>query len=646
MTISAGPLPEESLLQGGKYRIISVLGQGGFGITYLARHQELEMDVAIKELFLNAQGTFCTRNASDHTVHPHFSPEKFAEFRDRFLQEARTLARFRNVPGVVRVMDTFSEHGTAYFVMELVQGPSLRKYVEENGPFSIEAATDFAKKLLEALQQVHEGGVLHRDINPNNILVTSGLRPVLIDFGISREYQEDAALTQTTFRTVGYSAPEQAVLKAKRGAYTDIYGVGATLYFMLSGQRPQTAEEVELDGLITLQTLNEAVPDELAAVVHKAMSKKPAERYQSAREMLEALDRLAPIKIRSHVQTRKTGPNASRPTPAEDLVTRLDVENSDGPATTGPTGRASAQGTAPAAATPLPSEDKTRHKNRTRAVIAGLVTLLIISMLAILLVLWLIPDDNYEAKLKAELLAKAHTFELEGNRDSALHFAQLAFERFPDDTALGRYVNYLENSLLLLSPDKLKADLLIDAADDLFQKQQYAEAKNRYQEIVNTYPHVLNASVEARIKSQVARCDSILDKDMPFLAVINKESDAASELRRKLIGTHPMTLAELAQKSPGSSGSVRFWEESGALKMEGRHYAMGNTYEIQGELKKINKNIYFEIFGSSSLKLTDHSPCNNFGTFRFQNQGSGIWRYKDNSNPCGGTFHWVDISIN
>ena len=282
-------LQKNDTLQNGKYQILSILGQGGFGITYLARHAVLQVEVAIKELFLSAQNTYCTRSETDKTVIPHFEPEKFADFRQRFLDEAYTLARFKNVKGIVQAVDTFEENGTVYFVMEYIAGKSLKNIIETKGALTEKQATEYIIKLLDALTVVHDKGVLHRDINPNNILIDEQNNPVLIDFGIAREYEEDVTQTQTTFRTVGYSAPEQAVLKAKRGAYTDIYSIGGTLYFMLTAQRPQSTDEIDLDGFQSPKDIKPNISDTLNSVVIKAIKKRPNDRFQSCQEFKQAI---------------------------------------------------------------------------------------------------------------------------------------------------------------------------------------------------------------------------------------------------------------------------------------------------------------------------------------------------------------------
>lgn len=281
-------LPPGSNLQG-KYRVERLLGQGGFGITYLAVHEGLGKKVAIKELFLNLQGVFCSREEADRrTVRPHFV--HFDTFKTRFLNEARTLARFTGSRGIVQINDMFEENNTVYFVMDFIEGDSLSQLVQQRGTLPEKEAVSYALQVLQALSTVHREGILHRDLKPDNLILRqSDGQMVLIDFGISREYVEDETQTQTAMLSVGYAPPEQKLPKARRTASMDIYGVGAVLYFCLTGQRPQTTDEVAMDRYLSPWDLNPAISPYLNEVINKAIAKKPADRYQSAEEMMTAL---------------------------------------------------------------------------------------------------------------------------------------------------------------------------------------------------------------------------------------------------------------------------------------------------------------------------------------------------------------------
>jgi serine/threonine protein kinase len=220
----------------GRYSVGKVLGQGGFGITYKGGDSKLLRPIAIKELFPEG----CIRNQKTvQPTHPDVQRE-FIHIKQRFIEEARLLARL-NHPGIVKVYDFFEENNTAYMIMELLKGKSLRKLIEERGRIDEDEALDYIIKLCEALSIVHKNGYLHRDIKPDNIFITDEGRVVLIDFGSAREFIAGRTKTHTVILTQGYAPPEQYSLVAQRGAYTDIYALAATLYHMLTGEVPADA---------------------------------------------------------------------------------------------------------------------------------------------------------------------------------------------------------------------------------------------------------------------------------------------------------------------------------------------------------------------------------------------------------------------
>ncbi|MEN9868753.1 MAG: hypothetical protein RL748_4343, partial [Pseudomonadota bacterium] len=220
-----------------EYRIDEVLGQGGFGITYLATDINLNSRFAVKE-YLPAD--FSCR-ASDMSVVPR-SPEDSQNYQtglDNFLYEARTLASFRH-PNIVRVARFFEAHRTAYIVLEYEQGQSLRQWWQQHLPEAELLA--LLQPLLDGLALVHEAGYLHRDIKPDNIMVrNSNGSLVLLDFGAARQTSSGNA-DLTPIVTPGYAPPEQYQGEAQ-GPWTDIYAFGATLYWMLAGSKPWPAPE-------------------------------------------------------------------------------------------------------------------------------------------------------------------------------------------------------------------------------------------------------------------------------------------------------------------------------------------------------------------------------------------------------------------
>jgi len=222
----------------GRYRIVSVLGHGGFGISYLARDAQLDRDVALKE-YLPAALAVRQDGAS---VLPR-STEAAADFgwgRDRFIDEGRTLAHLHEAPSIVQVFDFLEANGTAYIVMELLRGRTLQERVKAEGPLSPAELQAILEPLLGGLQKVHDAGFLHRDIKPANVMLGADKKPTLIDFGAARAAMADRTRTMTAIFTPGYAAPEQFT-SAKQGAWTDIYGLSATLHYAITGKAPPSA---------------------------------------------------------------------------------------------------------------------------------------------------------------------------------------------------------------------------------------------------------------------------------------------------------------------------------------------------------------------------------------------------------------------
>lgn len=284
MNSSQHELPQGTYLQG-KYRIDKVLGQGGFGITYLATQVNLDARVCIKELYLSGM---CTRGSNYTVQSQNLRDLGFEDFKTRFINEARELARF-NHPNIVRVTDVFEENNTAYYVMDYVEGETLKQWVSNRGPMAPASAKPYIAQLLDAVQAVHDRGMLHRDLKPDNILITPQGKVVLIDFGSARAFGEGHTMTQTAILTPGYAPLEQYSEKARRGPFTDIYSLGGTLYFLFTGQKPIPATDRSFEALPSPDTLNSAVSKPLASVLLLAMNLKPEDRFQTVSELRQAL---------------------------------------------------------------------------------------------------------------------------------------------------------------------------------------------------------------------------------------------------------------------------------------------------------------------------------------------------------------------
>ncbi|MEA2800054.1 MAG: hypothetical protein QOE49_149, partial [Rhodospirillaceae bacterium] len=228
----------------GRYEIVSVLGQGGFGITYRARDIQLGREVAIKEYLPTALAV----RQGGTTVLPRTTKmaEDFGWGRERFVTEGRTLASLHRVPAIVQVFDFLESNGTAYIVMELLHGETLEERIKRHGKLGSEDIDRILWPLLDGLEQVHNAGFLHRDIKPANILLDDAGNPTLIDFGASRAAMAGRSTALTAIFTPGYAAAEQ-MTSAKQGPWTDIYGLSATLYHAITGQTPPSAFDRMLD---------------------------------------------------------------------------------------------------------------------------------------------------------------------------------------------------------------------------------------------------------------------------------------------------------------------------------------------------------------------------------------------------------------
>jgi formylglycine-generating enzyme required for sulfatase activity len=277
-------LPPGTLLHN-RYRIVSVIGQGGFGITYKALDQTLSRPVCIKELFLSGHST---RGAGNTVQSQGLKDLDFEHFSERFIEEAGALARFRH-PGIVQVLDVFRENGTAYSVMEYIKGQTLKDKIQREGRMPLPKALPLMQAVLDATEEVHRQGMLHRDIKPDNIMLREDGSPVLIDFGSARTLSDAKTITQTAILTPGYAPPEQYSEKARRGPFTDIYSLGATFYFMLTGVRPLPATDRQLETLQAPHRIQPEIPVTLSSALMLALNIKPEERFASIEQFRRAI---------------------------------------------------------------------------------------------------------------------------------------------------------------------------------------------------------------------------------------------------------------------------------------------------------------------------------------------------------------------
>ena len=271
----------------GRYRVCRSLGQGGFGITYLAEDELLGQKIVIKEYFPAA----FARRAEDGSIRIMEETDRaaFTEGRNRFLREARILTSLLDVPGVVKAWNYFQENQTAYLVMEYVQGISLRSWLEQNGEVpSFDEALEMLRPVVLALANIHKKGLLHRDITPDNLMVGANGTVKLLDFGSARSYlrEKDSEMTQTVLLKSGYAPPEQYDGKSVQGPWTDIYALSATLYEMITGCMPEDALQRQIrDELLEPSIYGAKItPEQEEHLLKRGLALDERERYTSVRE--------------------------------------------------------------------------------------------------------------------------------------------------------------------------------------------------------------------------------------------------------------------------------------------------------------------------------------------------------------------------
>ncbi len=273
-----------------RYKIEEVIGAGGFGITYRAWDPLLQSYVAIKEYYPSG---IATRSADSSKVCVPVGQEQreYHRGRIRFLKEAQDVARFQSEPNIVSIYDYLEENDTAYMVMEYLHGCTLKQYIREHGGrLDTDHILHICLSVLDALAVVHKAGMIHRDISPENIFICEDLTVKLIDFGAAKQVYLDGEQTMSVVLKPGYAPPEQYAKKDKQGPWTDIYALGATLYFEATGEKPEESfGRVLEDTIKPVCEVNPEIPRAMSQVIMRAMSVKIEDRYQTVEAMREAL---------------------------------------------------------------------------------------------------------------------------------------------------------------------------------------------------------------------------------------------------------------------------------------------------------------------------------------------------------------------
>lgn len=282
-------LPPGTILSG-KHLIGRVLGQGGFGVTYLGFDLNLKSKVAIKEYFLNG---FVTRKGGKVIPINRQYRETFREGVEIFYREAENLARFRSNPIIVNVYDFFRENGTAYIVMEYITGTALSAYLEKrNGRIGFDETLRILTPIMDALTTLHNSNLVHRDVSPENILLATDGRIRLIDFGAAMPTMKGNRDNLPTILKVSYAPIEQFTLTGKQGAWTDLYALSATFYRCLTGEMiPESTDRMIEDSLVSPAEKGVDLPEAANRALMKALAVHAEDRFRTVAEFREALNR-------------------------------------------------------------------------------------------------------------------------------------------------------------------------------------------------------------------------------------------------------------------------------------------------------------------------------------------------------------------
>lgn len=306
-------LPQRTVLgTQNRYLIGKALGEGGFGITYMAWDLQQGIKVAVKEYFPSG---YVTRVAASNQVIINSKQNQAASNRGlkRFVEEARALAKIKNLSGVVNVRDFFSANGTAYIVMEFLDGVSLKKYLQrKGGKISVEEVLTIMRPVMDSLTQVHKIGLIHRDISPDNILITKYNEVKLIDFGAAKYSNPDGKSLSVVLKQ-GFAPPEQYDSHGEQGPWTDVYALGVTIYYAITGVLPPESIRLMM-GKDTLKRPSE-MGVRIDAGVENALLKCLAvdrkKRYQDVQSMINGL--YNPRAPRKPVTTATTTPTTQTP---------------------------------------------------------------------------------------------------------------------------------------------------------------------------------------------------------------------------------------------------------------------------------------------------------------------------------------------
>ena len=310
------------MILNGKYVVGTVLGQGGFGITYSGWDLSLECKVAIKEYFPSAQ---VSRTQSSQGILQWYNTEAGRTARDSgiemFLKEARKMARVRDIPQVVRVLDLFQQNNTAYIVMDFVEGETLKNRLKKTGPLPWEAAKEIFLPAIEAMERVHKAGLIHRDLSPDNLMLTPDGSVRILDLGAAKDLNINTGASSMQVAKGGFSPMKQYIQTGGSGPWTDVYAMAATLYYTLTGVLPlPSVDRMAEDTLRWDLPQLAALPENVLTALQKAMAVFPKARTQSMAEFAAQLTAPVTVQPRQPEQKARSDESAKTETAPEPKV--------------------------------------------------------------------------------------------------------------------------------------------------------------------------------------------------------------------------------------------------------------------------------------------------------------------------------------
>ena len=317
-------LPMGTILAG-KYLVGRVLGQGGFGITYVGWDIALERKVAIKEYYPSGQ---VSRNPGSRGLTWYTSVQSQQAKQNgtqMFLKEARKMSKVDDIPNVVRVRDLFQENETAYIVMDFVEGETLKARLEKTGPLPWKQAKGIFLPAIQAMEQVHQAGLVHRDISPDNLMLTPDGKVKILDLGAAKDLSVNNGASSMQVAKGGFSPFEQYTQRGSSGPWTDVYAMAATVYYTLTGKLPPVATDRVVEDTISWEEPGlKALSAQALEALQKAMVISAKNRMQSMEELEKGLYNTAvepaPTPAPQPVQEARPEPQpapGTRPAPEE-----------------------------------------------------------------------------------------------------------------------------------------------------------------------------------------------------------------------------------------------------------------------------------------------------------------------------------------